>query len=70
MRKFLYWLHGLFSGHKHDKKLFCVGEIAFVKCTTCGHESIPWKVKPETAKEWHRTHPDAMKELLALEKTP
>jgi len=28
--------------HEHDRKLFLIGDIALVKCRTCGAESIPW----------------------------
>lgn len=62
--KFLKWL----GFHVHDRKLFCVNQIAFVKCIdpTCGMESIPWEVSADKARDWHESHPDAMKELLAI----
>lgn len=52
--------------HFHEKKLFCVGEIAFVKCKTCGDESIPWQVRKSIADDWHESHPNAMEELLEI----
>jgi hypothetical protein len=43
------WLKKLFGTHIHERELFLVGRIAFVKCVTCGDESIPWEVSQEKA---------------------
>lgn len=50
----------------HDKELFAVGNIAFVKCKICGNESFPWQVSPEVAAIWHRANPDAMDRLVEI----
>jgi hypothetical protein len=55
-----------FGMHVHERKIFCVGEVAFVKCVTCGDESIPWRVPKEVADAWHETHPEAMPQLEAM----
>lgn len=36
-------LKRFFGIHVHERKLFLVGNICFVKCVTCGDESIPWE---------------------------
>lgn len=66
MSKFKSWLKKVFKIHEHDRKTFCVGQIAFVKCITCGDESIPWEVTKKVADAWHESHPKAMEELLEI----
>lgn len=56
-----------FGLHVHERKVFCVGNLAFVKCVTCGHESIPWEVPEKTAKDWRRSHPNAIAELKTIQ---
>lgn len=53
---------------KHpERENFCCGRIAFVKCTTCGAESIPWQVTEETAKNWKNSNENYMERLLTIE---
>jgi hypothetical protein len=54
--------------HVHERKVFCFGEIAFVRCMTCGDESLPWRVSSKTAKAWDEGHPQAMEEYLASQR--
>ncbi len=62
------WIRRKLRMHEHQRKVFCVGEIAFVKCTTCGAESFPWLVPKQIAKAWQDVHPEALSELVAIEK--
>lgn len=54
--------------HVHDRRLFCFGNIAVVKCVGCGMESIPWEVKPEHAEAWRKTHPTAAEEYIEIDR--
>lgn len=61
------WLKRILGIHSHERKVFCVGNIAFVKCVTCGMESIPWEVSREKAKAWRESYPNAIDDLVAID---
>ncbi len=57
-----------FGLHVHERRVFCVTGIAFMKCVTCGAESIPWFAPQEAADEWEKANPDAVTRLVEIEK--
>jgi hypothetical protein len=67
--KVLGWLFILSRRKFHSKELFCLeSNLAFVKCMICGSESIPWRVKSETAKEWRETNGHRLEKLWGFER--
>ena len=50
---------------EHEYFLYVTtGDLAVQKCFICGSESIPWRVKPETGKEWRKSNPDATAKMV------
>lgn len=62
------WLKRVLRIHTHERRVFCVGNIAFVKCVVCGFESEPWEVPDVIAQRWTDAHPNSVAELIELEK--
>jgi hypothetical protein len=64
------WFFILIKIDFHSKETFCLSNnIAFVKCMICGHESVPWEVKPETAKAWLESNGHKLERLYEFERT-
>lgn len=63
-RKWWAWL----GFHVHDPRVFCFGNIATVKCTLCGMESIPWEVTEDKALAWREAHPNAAEEYNEIDR--
>lgn len=59
-----------FKRPEHDRELFVVGQLAFVKCKRCGSESIPWVISKTKADQFRKDHPDNMELLKEIEKSP
>lgn len=69
-RRLKLWFKKTLGLHTHDRELFCVGNIAFVKCMDpkCGMESLPWEVSDAAAKAWAETNGHKLEKLYALER--
>lgn len=49
-----------------NRETFCLSNnIAFVKCMSCGAESMPWQVTPKTGEAW-RSIPENQLKLKRL----
>jgi len=57
-----------FGMHVHERKLFMVGDICFVKCVTCGMESIPWKPPLKAVRAARQQHAGDIDELVEIGK--
>lgn len=46
-------------GNHHDRcEYVTTSGLMFIKCLRCGAESIPWRVRPDQAKDWRDRHPN------------
>lgn len=68
MKKLTNWFKKIFKIHEHDKQVFCVGNIAFVKCMSCGDESIPWRVSESVAEKWRSVNEEKLTALYTFKR--
>lgn len=65
------WIKNLFKRKPvHERELYVLkNAIAFVRCKRCGMQSMPWRVRPDQAKEYNERHPEMYTELDEIDKT-
>ena len=52
--------------HVHTRELFLINGICFVKCVTCGMESLPWMPRQRHVKAAEEHHKDDLKKLVEI----